>query len=1428
MIYSKKYLRADAFLHDCTDETINECAQFINSNIKIQKASLKKVKIIDLGIGTGFVSLKLAKKLSQIFSHSIEWYGVDIVKDLSYLKGKLKQEGATFFKKNGWEVFKFPLNKKQYNMLTFFLKENFDLERSDMEELKQEFNIVYAPWFFHHLIEWKKVLTKVYEILKDDGYLIIQFSGGIFKGYDGDISSINHKNKAETPVKYWKAFWGEIISAIRYNWIEQTDISANNYSLLFEHLEEFGHLWERVSKGGEKKVIEFDFDAQIQDYENLIDSHRTSPLRALRYLCGTKEDFKLFINRAKVNAREVLKGNGETFTEKRSWKIEIFKKKKYKESDWDFKFYNIPYDASLKEVPGNLDEREKKRIIQNHSLRAIKDFNRPILLPVSDISRSEILNAVLTARFINILFRENLIPQNDLLFGVTNVKLDGKFAINFFAHKDNPEIFKALSFIEYWINYEQESFSKYIIQKKDKNDLHIIFNEIYESELKNLKKHVVLYYNDIGAENFKTLNIDYETRLRFNKNRSDLLPKSYYTLFEEYKNYDEQIDYYRKWETIILEKKEIEKEDEKTLFRTYLVNYANFLLQKCHKLPVIWNYTSKIVLAYGLEDKNCDTELIGTGAFMLATERPLADILQDNLKTILDVFYSKMSIWKWKEITQIEMRRKGIRAAVAAIMARNMSHNIGSHVLNNLADPDITDSFVKRLMELTTKKNDYRSCVRLKDFLFSKFQEYLRERMDLVAAIPTNAPIWSLSLEAKKDITDRLSEILDFSVDAYNIPILSKVEISGLFLLFDNIVHSEGIKAEKLQFIPRFYEHNKKPKIKEDLKASIYGGVLGTQCFYIILENFIRNSAKFGSNDALGKIKTKENPEKLIIYIDFYENWDNDKNYQEDFIKVELYDNLGGWPSKKKTKKGIIEEKIEDVISPKLDTLDPEGSLIDEEGKIREGNWGSKEMRIAASYIRGIPIEEIETPISGEPDIIKAFPVEDQSRENFKTLGGKASLGYRFFLKKPKNILIISNREDIKNVCSPYQDFKADGIEIVSYNEFETKISKFTHEFFVLDFRDDEGMKLYGGKNLLFPIKTLFIYDAHHEEDIENKLKKYFRKEEIISKFIMTFDEIDTNQCLVELVNKSNLGQKESVKNLYINLSKKDKFKFNILVKWNEIFAVENFKVSVSIYSTGRKKCLTEGKYNLNLLHPPISDFSNSGKDYRNEIKNSNYLGFFSNGIHNIFLFFKNAFSELNKKNFDVKKFDLIMKALAMASYNIVMIDERIFKSHQQLKSITKGKFKIGNFWYMQNVAFYNMEKDEKGDIVISYYLFDWEDQWNNDSLKKKVDPISKKANEIKFEEILPSWFKGNVHFMIVHIGIIDKIGGKENFEGWLKELQPEFRPWFLLIDSGRGHPEGTKIPGNTRFQDFSNLRKYIIEEPDKYILSNVILNARE
>jgi hypothetical protein len=169
----------------------------------------------------------------------------------------------------------------------------------------------------------------------------------------------------------------------------------------------------------------------------------------------------------------------------------------------------------------------------------------------------------------------------------------------------------------------------------------------------------------------------------------------------------------------------------------------------------------------------------------------------------------------------------GNRAGGIALMARNLSHNIGSHALYWVAAD-------------ATKEQ--------KEFL-----TYLQVRMELLAGFATNMPL-SPVMRSVPHLVRRFGET---------------------DLLLDNICRSEDVSNVDVR-----YEG-------EAVEAVFFGGAVGVHAFYSILENCIRDSSKHapgGSSDSLTMHVVATELDKFI-QIDVH---DEAQNFAEDGAEMQV------------------------------------------------------------------------------------------------------------------------------------------------------------------------------------------------------------------------------------------------------------------------------------------------------------------------------------------------------------------------------------------------------------------------------------------------------------------------------------------------------------------------------------------------------------
>jgi hypothetical protein len=337
------------------------------------------------------------------------------------------------------------------------------------------------------------------------------------------------------------------------------------------------------------------------------------------------------------------------------------------------------------------------------------------------------------------------------------------------------------------------------------------------------------------------------------------------------------------------------------------------------------------------------------------------------------------------------------RAAISQVMARNMSHNIGSHVMNkltgNLEKYPIysTESYDSFGMNLLYKEKFRR--VRKEKKLFedkliepvleneilldqiSTFNNYVKCRMDYLSDVTFGTPL----MQTNKKVFGELFNDLD------------KVR-----MLLNNISGLSDFKYS-IKFVRTNYNENgEEPKIvdldvKNDFPVAMPNDLLGCQAFYNIIENVIRNTAKHNQN----KVKTDKGEEestgKTVFTVNIHTHIPikpekvsaaaKDKNIDEKEIletldllntmyMVEIYDNL---PVIEKPEKETIAEYIKEVITGKRpeDIQSVEWlvykqnkkintSILQENNALRTHALGIIEMEASAAYLRKMEITDFD------------------------------------------------------------------------------------------------------------------------------------------------------------------------------------------------------------------------------------------------------------------------------------------------------------------------------------------------------------------------------------------------------------------------------------------------------------------------------------
>ena len=323
-------------------------------------------------------------------------------------------------------------------------------------------------------------------------------------------------------------------------------------------------------------------------------------------------------------------------------------------------------------------------------------------------------------------------------------------------------------------------------------------------------------------------------------------------------------------------------------------------------------------------------------------------------------------------IPKVQTRRAALRSAVSAIMGRNMSHNIGSHVIARYAAV-AGSAEEQRERDHERDQEDHRTV----------FLRYLQRRMDFIAEVSTSdKPNWSQPLGLVEVLA-----ALNLDKEKRRINEEGKKKFKPILLSY--ITGKEGIKAS-VYIDPNTKEYFNCPS-----------GEVGAHALYVILENIIRNSARHNTDLSDGGKPYKGKPVKIKVEV-------SDSEYPE-LLKLEITDCqtkiITDHPQKEERADKSSDEKIKEEsdkpLDEKINDIISKESFLNPDGSPNSQYWGIREMQICAQHLRGFPLSDLETPLSVGPLALKAI----KKQGNDESL-----LAYRLYLQQPKLCAIVADK----------------------------------------------------------------------------------------------------------------------------------------------------------------------------------------------------------------------------------------------------------------------------------------------------------------------------------------------------------------------------------------------------------------------------------
>jgi len=365
--------------------------------------------------------------------------------------------------------------------------------------------------------------------------------------------------------------------------------------------------------------------------------------------------------------------------------------------------------------------------------------------------------------------------------------------------------------------------------------------------------------------------------------------------------------------------------------------------------------------------------------------------------------------------------RYALRSAVAAIMARNMSHLLGSHIepgiqndlislVRTVSNSQLLNGNVQNLINnvaqqgwpsafrwLTNQHEVLRDLYQIQQKALDRYALYRQRRMDFIARVATDWPAWGAGFDFYINF---VRPFIANSVLLHFVGYSDGVHLDWL----DFDVYIGGSKVTEQYTPPQDTEQHtpqqSQPIVLSPLDMAVSwglvkseggarypsrpdgytpvtvwsrGGDMAIQAFHVILENIIRNSIKH----CLPSIKSNK---KLRIGIRLFQT------YQELSGAVKCPEGLRLKASDDLVYVVISSDADCPNMAKELDQKICE-PVIKETGEREPGNWGMKEIKIAAAFLGNRGLEEVNNP---NPDFVQICKVQ-MPKENGQVV---EQLGY--------------------------------------------------------------------------------------------------------------------------------------------------------------------------------------------------------------------------------------------------------------------------------------------------------------------------------------------------------------------------------------------------------------------------------------------------
>lgn len=181
-----------------SDEAISRIAQIISNEIIENNSEPELINILDIGIGTGSLTLRVGNELIDKHNRNVRIHGIDISECMiDRAKEKLSMlcelnDNVTIFQHDARMVLPLEFRDKTYDVIIITFVLHYLDESSD------------------HFMSWKDVLKTTNSLLKESGILIQAEVIGDMGAVDGLFPDISDDQQASVKfVEFWKHYFQE-------------------------------------------------------------------------------------------------------------------------------------------------------------------------------------------------------------------------------------------------------------------------------------------------------------------------------------------------------------------------------------------------------------------------------------------------------------------------------------------------------------------------------------------------------------------------------------------------------------------------------------------------------------------------------------------------------------------------------------------------------------------------------------------------------------------------------------------------------------------------------------------------------------------------------------------------------------------------------------------------------------------------------------------------------------------------------------------------------------------------------------------------------------------------------------------------------------------------------------------------------------------